>query len=84
MVHAAYVTVEAALRTSRKEKIRWFARLLLAGLGEDRKLDLEREHETYLTMLDELSVQEVAILTTLAKYEAASGKAVLETTGQPL
>jgi len=69
LIHACYVTVEATMRTSRREKIRWFARLLLAGVGERPRLDLANEHEDFLKILDDLSYRELGILATLAKFE---------------
>jgi hypothetical protein len=71
-IHAAYVTIEATLRTSRREKIRAFARLLRAGLEDPPRLDLEHEHEDYLKILDELSLRELQVLFLLNEYEGAN------------
>ena len=68
-LHACYVTIEAVLRTDRKEKIRWFAKLMLSSLGDSPKLDLEREHETYLKILDDLTCLEIAMPATLLVFE---------------
>ncbi len=72
-IQACYVTIEAVLRTDREEKIRCFGRLLLAGIGEKPKLDLVREHETFLKILDELTHLEIGMLATLLKYETSQG-----------
>jgi hypothetical protein len=57
VIHAAYVTIEATLRTSRRQKIRAFARLLQSGLATPPRLNLETEHEDYLKILDDLSLR---------------------------
>lgn len=69
VLHAAYVTIEATLRTSRREKIRAFARLLRSGLETPPRLDLKNEHEDYLKILDELSVRELNVLWLLNDFE---------------
>lgn len=69
VIHAAYVTIQATLRTSRREKIRAFAMLLRAGLEDPPRLDLEQEHEDYLKILDDLSVRELQILWLLGEIE---------------
>ncbi len=47
-------TTSAALRTKRREKIRWFGRLLLAATGANPGISLADEHEDYLAILDDL------------------------------
>lgn len=68
-LRACYVTIEAVLRTDRKEKVRWFARLLLSGIGEKAQYNIAREHEDYLKLLDDLTYREIAILTLLAEFD---------------
>jgi hypothetical protein len=78
VLHAAYVTIEAALRTSRREKIRAFARLLQAGLEAPPRLDLENEFEDYLKILDELTVRELRILFLLGRFEERNPRTIEE------
>lgn len=74
VLHAAYVTIEATVRTSRREKIRAFGKLLLAGLEDPPRLELATEHEDYLKILDDLSIRELALLALLSEFEQASPK----------
>lgn len=69
VLHAAYITIEATLRTHRREKIRAFARLLLSGLGETPAISMDDEHEDYLKILDDLSLRELRLLALLDEYE---------------
>jgi hypothetical protein len=69
VLHAAYVTIEATLRTSRREKIRLFAKLLKSGLVDPPIIDLENEYEDYLKILDDLSIRELQYLYLLNSYE---------------
>lgn len=69
VIRACIVTIEATLRTSREQKIRWFARLLLAGSGPQPQLSMADEHEDYFKILDDLSYREIGILAMLASFE---------------
>jgi len=69
LIYACYTTVEAAIRTQRLEKVRAFTRLLIAGIEDKPRLDLETEHEDYLKILDELSYREICLLAVLEDYE---------------
>jgi hypothetical protein len=69
-LQAYFATAGAALRTKRREKIRWFGRLLLAATGAHPGINLADEHEEYLKILDELTYRELGILATLAQFEA--------------
>ena len=69
VIHAAYITIEATLRTARRKKIRTFGKLLAAGLRPDPKINLEYEYEDYLKILDDLSIRELQLLALLSSYE---------------
>lgn len=77
-LQAFLATTNAALRTKRREKIRWFGRLLLAATGANPGISLADEHEDYLAILDDLSYREIGILAMLAEFEAANPKAAGE------
>jgi hypothetical protein len=74
IIHAAYATIEATLRTSRREKIRAFAGLLTAGMAANPRLDLENEHEDYLKILDDLSLRELKLLFLLSHFEQSNSE----------
>lgn len=78
-LHAYFTTARAAFNTKRREKICWFARLLLTTLDSNSLLELDDEYEEFLKVLDELSHKEVGILTTLLKYESQIQKSTNET-----
>ena len=63
-VHRCLITVEAAARTHRKEKIEMFARLLRGSAAEDYSNDSANEaYEKSLRALDALTLQDFALLT---------------------
>ncbi len=68
-LHAACATIQATLRTSRREEIRAFARLLRAGRVDPPRIDLETEQEDYLKILDDLSVRDLQIPWLLGEIE---------------
>ncbi len=70
LIYACHITIEATVRTQRHEKVRAFARLIVAGIEDQPRLDLEREHEDFLKILDELSYREIGLLATLEEYES--------------
>lgn len=74
VLHAAYVTIEATLRTSRRGKIRAFAKLLTAGLQDPPRISITNEHEDFLKILDELSMRELGVLAILADFESKNTK----------
>jgi hypothetical protein len=81
-IHAYFATARAAFNTKQREKIRWFARLLLAGSDSKSSLSLDDEFEDLLKILDELSYQELSILAILLKYESQIQKSIDETEPQ--
>jgi hypothetical protein len=72
VIHAAYITIEATLRTARRRKIRAFGKLLASGLRPDPKINLEYEYEDYLKILDDLSIRELQLLAILSSFEQES------------
>lgn len=72
VIHAAYITIEATLRTARRRKIRAFSKLLASGLRPDPKINLEYEYEDYLKILDDLSIRELQLLAILFSFEQES------------
>jgi hypothetical protein len=68
-LHCFAITVAAVDRTRREEKIRMFARLLVAATtqGEPRNID---DYEELLEILDQLSESEMRVLRALEEYEA--------------
>lgn len=81
-LHAFFATAHAALKTKQREKIRWFAQLLLAGAGNNSSLDLDNQYEDMLGILDELSYRELGILTILLRFENQVQKSEDETEPQ--
>jgi hypothetical protein len=67
-LHCYFATAEAALKTNRREKICYLARLLAASAQEDCFSDID-EFEEYLSIIDELSNRELSILIALDSYE---------------
>lgn len=67
-LNAFFRTAEVAVRTERREKIRYFARLLLAGIGEQARYDLARDHEDYLKLLDDLTYRELGVLAIFGEF----------------
>jgi len=60
------LTAKAVGNTIHKQKVRWFARLLLSAT---RDIKTESDYEYFLNILNELSYRELGILVTLEKYE---------------
>jgi hypothetical protein len=81
-LHSYFATVRAAFNTKRREKIRWFAQLLLTGADYDSTLRLDDSYEEFLKILDELSYREICILATLLKHENQIHKSTDETEPQ--
>jgi hypothetical protein len=67
-LHAYFSAARAALNTRRREKIRYFARLLTSSITSSEISTID-EYEEYLSILDELSFRELGILVVLARYE---------------
>lgn len=67
-LHRYFFTVRAALNSRRREKIRYFARLLTSSITTSEISTID-EYEEYLGILDELSFRELGILVVLSRYE---------------
>jgi len=67
-LHAYFATARAALNTRRREKIRYFARLLTSSISSSEISTLD-EYEECLSILDEISYRELGILVVLSRYE---------------
>lgn len=67
-IHFYYQTVKAALNSRRKEKVKMFARLLRSSICHETFSTVD-EYEEYLSILDELSYRELAVLFKLEAYE---------------
>jgi hypothetical protein len=67
-LHAYFSTARAALNSRRREKIRYFARLLTSSISSS-KISTIDEYEECLSILDELSFRELGILVVLSRYE---------------
>lgn len=67
-LHCFFATADAALRTSRIEKIHAFARLLGATTQRAQFSSID-EFEEFLSILDDLSNRELAVLILLDQYE---------------
>lgn len=67
-LHCYFSTLKAASNSHRREKIRYFARLLTSSitLSEISTID---EYEEYLSILDDLSFRELELLIVLSRYE---------------
>jgi hypothetical protein len=70
-LHAFFITTKAALNTRRKRKIRLFARFL-TGYYIGQLFETVDGYEEYLSILDEMSVREIHILSLLHPYEIAA------------
>jgi hypothetical protein len=68
-LHCFFATAKAALNTRRREKIKFFAKLLKASTLPDAFSNTD-EYEEYLWILDELSFRELSILFILDNYES--------------
>lgn len=66
--HRFLITTNAALKTYQDEKIRRFARLLIASTSSNSFSGMD-DYEELLSILDELSDREFWILATLERYE---------------
>jgi hypothetical protein len=70
-LHAYFATTAAAFNTRQREKIRWFARLLMAGVGATPQIRFENEYEDFLRILDETTYRELGVLVVLEELEVA-------------
>mgnify|MGYP001002782861 CR=1 FL=1 len=66
-IHKFLITYRAAMMTSRKEKIEYFARLLKASTVLENEVSTD-EFEEYLNILSDLSFRELQILSITDKY----------------
>ena len=71
-LHAYDVTLRAALRTYRDEKIRMFGRLLGSATQGDNVTDVD-EYEELLAILDDLSLREIRALVILDRFQGPEG-----------
>jgi hypothetical protein len=67
-LHRYFSTVRAALNSLRREKIRYFSRLLTSSITTSEISTID-EYEEYLGILDELSFRELGIVVVLSRYE---------------
>jgi hypothetical protein len=67
-LHCYFSTVRAALNSRRREKIRYFARLLTSSINLSEIVTVD-EYEEYISILDELSFRELGLLVILSRYE---------------
>jgi hypothetical protein len=67
-LHRYFTTVKCALNTRRREKIKAFARLLKASLGDDGTCADADVYEDFLSILDGLSYREIRALALLEQY----------------
>lgn len=67
-LHCYFSTTRAALNTRRREKIRYFARLLASSISSS-EIPTVDEYEEWLSILDEISYRELGILAVLSRYE---------------
>ena len=67
-LHCYFSTTRAALNTRRREKIRYFARLLTSSISSS-EISTVDEYEECLSILDEISYRELGILDVLSRYE---------------
>lgn len=68
-LHYYHATASAAFKTRQREKIRWFAHLLLAGARADPHVEFENEYEDLLKVLDDTTYRELGVLAILAELE---------------
>lgn len=80
-LHCFTITMRAAQRTRRKEKIRLFARLLASATAGDGITDVD-EYEELLATLDDVSCRELILLTTLEHFQETASREVYED-GEP-
>jgi hypothetical protein len=66
-LHCFTITMRAAQRTRRNEKIRLFARLLTSATRGEDVTDVD-EYEELLSLLDELSYREICVLAILDRF----------------
>jgi hypothetical protein len=70
-LHCYFATVNAALNTKRREKIRMFAQLLSSSVSTNL-FNNSDEYEEYLSILDELTFRELVMLNILHRHEEAT------------
>ena len=71
-LYCYFSTVEAVLKTRRKEKIEYLARLFGAAVNFEKLKNID-EFESYLKALDDLSFREIEILKSLYDFELNNG-----------
>ena len=67
-VHCFLTTLQFALNTRRREKIRMFGRLLKCSVLPDSGLSDSDEYEDFLAILDELTYREIRALSILNEF----------------
>lgn len=68
-LHNYFSTIRIVLNTRRREKIKLFGNLFRHGIKDTLNI-LEEEYEYFLTILDELTLQEIEILSILNQLES--------------
>ena len=71
-LHCYITTVDLALKTYQRKKIRMFARLLKSSLGDSGPADID-EYEYFLNILDNLGFKEIQALTILDRLVDSFG-----------
>ena len=66
-LHCYITTIQSALKTRSREKIRMFARLLKSSPDDSGPADID-EYEYFLNILDNLSFKEIQALTILDRF----------------
>jgi hypothetical protein len=72
-LHCYFSTIEAVLKTKRREKIEYFGRLFNRAITTDIIEDTD-QYEDYLNMLDELTYYEIEVLLKLHRLEETESK----------
>lgn len=67
-VHCFLTTLQFAVNTRRREKIRMFGRLLKSSVSPDSGLSDGDEYEDFLSILDELTYREIRALSILNEF----------------
>ena len=70
-LHCYFATLGAVVKSRRKEKARYLARLLKSALAGEGVSSVD-EYEELLSIIDELSYRELSILSLLARHERAT------------
>lgn len=72
-IHKFYITYKASINTRRREKIKYFARLLKSSIKESNKMNVDI-FEDYSKILEELSYREILSLALLDNYYTSTNK----------